>query len=128
MSRINNLRSKIESLDAEEQDNCIIDDDVDVGIPIATFSFGAKPEAVMQPVTAAPKSSFSFRAKAQRGITPAVDGESYTIKRCYQYRLSTLRKLNELKANHSDVNVYLNTIIDKAISYYYDYVFSRSSS
>lgn len=60
-----------------------------------------------------------------RGLTPEIDGEKLCIKRSYQYRESTLRKLNELKAVHPDVNVYLNTIIDASINHYYDYIMNQ---
>ncbi|GKX68998.1 hypothetical protein [Inconstantimicrobium mannanitabidum] len=60
-----------------------------------------------------------------RGLTPEIEGERLCIKRSYQYRESTLRKLNELKAVHPDVNVYLNTIIDAAINHYYDYIMNQ---
>lgn len=37
------------------------------------------------------------------------------------------KKLNELKADNSNVNVYLNKIVDEAISFYYEHTFSRST-
>lgn len=57
-----------------------------------------------------------------RGLTPAVNGESFDIKRCYQFRASTLKKLNKIKGESDNVNIYLNEIIDQAICHYYDYV------
>ena len=60
-----------------------------------------------------------------RGLTPAVDGESFSVKRCYQFRPSTLKKLNQLKGECDDFNIYLNEIIDQAICYYHDYVFNK---
>ncbi|WP_139905482.1 hypothetical protein [Clostridium thermarum] len=60
------------------------------------------------------------------GTTPAIDGEHFTLKRGYQLRPSTLRKLNELKSKHPDVNVYLNTILDAAIQHYYDYIINKN--
>lgn len=60
--------------------------------------------------------------KSTKGITPSIDGEPFNIKRGYQFRESTIRMLNELKLNHQDVNVYLNTIVDAAIRNYYDYI------
>ncbi|GIM28428.1 hypothetical protein CPJCM30710_10940 [Clostridium polyendosporum] len=57
------------------------------------------------------------------GITPPIDGEAFDIRRTYQLRESTVRKLNELKAAHPDINVYLNTILDDAINHYYKYIF-----
>lgn len=38
-------------------------------------------------------------------------------------RPSTVRKLNSLKAEHPDVNVLFNTIVDMAVSHYYNYIF-----
>ncbi|EQB89546.1 hypothetical protein J2Z44_002799 [Clostridium punense] len=64
---------------------------------------------------------------APNGITPPIDGEHFDIKRGYTFRKSTLRKLNELKAAHPDVNVYLSTIIDEAINHYFNYVFLENN-
>lgn len=61
-------------------------------------------------------------------ITPSVDNEPFIYKRGYQFRESTLRMLNELKARHPDVNVYFNTIIDEAIRYYYKNIFDNNES
>lgn len=124
-----NTKPQIESLDGCEPDNCFIDGDVDVGIPIVSFRFGTKPAEPPQPMANTTNTAFTFNTKAlkanTRDATPAIDVECFNIKRCYQYKQSTVRKLNELKTKHSDVNVYLSTIIDEAISYYYDYVFTR---
>lgn len=60
------------------------------------------------------------------GMTTPIDGEAFTIKRGYQFRESTLKKLNELKA-HAGINTYFNEIIDTAICYYYDAVFKNKS-
>ena len=54
------------------------------------------------------------------GATPPIDGEAFDIKRCYNFRKSTIRKLNELKAKHPDVNAYLCTILDEAINVFYN--------
>lgn len=62
------------------------------------------------------------------GITPPVDGEPFGIKRTYPLRKSTIRKLNELKAAHPDVNAYLSTILDAAIVHYYNYIFLEGGS
>lgn len=60
-----------------------------------------------------------------RGLTPAVNGESFNIKRCYQFRASTLKKLNQIKGESDNVNIYLNEIIDQAICFYYDSIFNN---
>lgn len=56
------------------------------------------------------------------GRTPPVDGEVFDMLRTYTLRRSTVRILSEIKAIHVDHNVYLNTIVDEAIRYYYDYL------
>lgn len=131
--------NNVEILDAYEvEDEGFIDGDFTGGKTLATFSFGTSkdsqantaataPLVTNKAAAASPLSSLSFRV-SQRGLTPAVDGELYTIKRCYQFRPSTIRKLNELKANHADFNVYLNTIIDEAISYYYQHAMAKKSN
>lgn len=57
-----------------------------------------------------------------RGLTPAINGELFDIKRCYQFRPSTLKKLNQIKGESDNINIYLNEIIDQAICHYYDYI------
>ena len=59
------------------------------------------------------------------GTTPPIDGEYFTIKRGYKLRPSTVRRLHEIKAGHSNINIYMNTIIDKAINHYYEEVFLK---
>ncbi|EDT83771.1 hypothetical protein EXN65_20240 [Clostridium botulinum] len=61
------------------------------------------------------------------GTTPPVDGEAFTIKRTYLFRKSTIRKLNQLKANSEDINIYLNTIVDAAINHYFKCVINNKS-
>lgn len=65
---------------------------------------------------------------SSRGLTPPINGEYYTVKRSYAMRPSTVRKLNALKAEHPDVNVLFNTIVDMAISHYYDYIFNENGT
>lgn len=60
------------------------------------------------------------------GRTPSVDGEIYDMVRTYTLRRSTVRILSKIKAIHSDDNVYLNTIVDEAIRYYYEYLKSTN--
>ena len=56
------------------------------------------------------------------GRTPSVDGEAFDMVRSYTLRRSTVRILSKIKVIHSDDNVYLNTIVDEAIRYYYEYL------
>ena len=39
----------------------------------------------------------SFQHSKIRGLTPPINGEKFDIKRSYQFRASTLKKLNQLK-------------------------------
>jgi hypothetical protein len=59
------------------------------------------------------------------GITPPVDGEYFEVSRTFKFRRSTVRMLNRLKAEHEDENVYLSSIVDEAIRYYYGVVLGR---
>jgi hypothetical protein len=126
MTKSKNFKSKPQHLDSNEEDvDGFIDGDVNIGKPIMSFSFA--PEPIQAPKPAAPaNASFGKMSfyPSQRGATPPKDGETFTLSRCYKFRPSTLRKLNELKAQHSDVNVYLNTIIDEAILHYHEHIFS----
>ncbi|EES49924.1 hypothetical protein NE172_03580 [Clostridium botulinum] len=56
------------------------------------------------------------------GSTPPIDGEAANIKRSYTLRKSTVRKINELKSIHSDINVCVSTIVDIAIAYYHEHI------
>ncbi len=86
------------------------------GIPIASFDFSE--EAVKQPL------ADNRRFKTMPNVlTPSIDGEAFIIKRTYTIRESTARMLNEIKAVHPDVNVYMNTIVDAAIRHYYEFIF-----
>jgi hypothetical protein len=132
--------ANVESLDAYDIDeDGFIEGDLNIGKPIASFSFGSNTGMVnnikateQQFVSNKPggilkNDNMTFKPSS-RGLTPPIDGEQFTIKRCYQFRPSTVRKLNELKAKHPDVNAYLNSILDEAISYYYDHIFKENGS
>ena len=56
------------------------------------------------------------------GATPILDGETPDVKRTYTLRASTVRKVNELKSIHSDINVCVSTIVDRALEHYYKYI------
>ncbi len=56
------------------------------------------------------------------GSTPPIDGEAANIKRSYTLRKSTVRKINELKSIHPDINVCVSTIVDIAIAYYHEHI------
>jgi hypothetical protein len=129
----------VESLDAcDFEEEGFMDGDVVIGNAIETFNFGmsanllSNEEANKLPAatnfikdTNTTPASNPFIPNA-RGFTPPIDGEAFTLKRGYQLRPSTLRKLNELKTKHPDVNVYLNTVLDAAIFHYYNYIFNEN--
>ena len=60
------------------------------------------------------------------GITPPIDGEFFEVRRSYSFRKSTIIKLNQIKGTSSDYNIYMNTIIDSAICFYYNHVMKKS--
>ncbi|NFG22564.1 hypothetical protein FDF11_16065 [Clostridium botulinum] len=60
------------------------------------------------------------------GSTPPIDGEAANIKRSYTLRKSTVRKINELKSIHPDINVCVSTIVDMAIDYYHEHIINNN--
>ena len=56
------------------------------------------------------------------GMAPPIDGEYLDVKRTYMLRSSTVRKLNELKSIHPEINTYVSTIVDIAIAHYYNHI------
>ncbi|NRT75142.1 hypothetical protein [Clostridium beijerinckii] len=62
------------------------------------------------------------RTPLPNGATPAIDGEIPNIKRSYTLRSSTIRKINELKSIHPDLNICVSTIVDIAINYYHNHI------
>jgi hypothetical protein len=128
------LFTDVESLDADEiEEDGFSEGDVNFGTPIAVFNFeGAaqleRDNRATQQQKASVKTTGSAicdvqtHKSAPRGITPPIDGEEFSLKRSYQMRPSTVRKLSELRAKHPDVNVYLNSILDAAVIHYYSYI------
>ena len=108
-----------------------------VGKPIAQFDFSNSflpilnmpaehPNTEPAKIAEQPKLVDNRTLQKQfNGATPAIDGESFKITRGFTFRVSTIRKLNELKAFHPDENAYLSTIIDNALCHYYDYIFKE---
>ena len=48
-------------------------------------------------ITKEPQNLSAFPVQKIRGLTPKIDGEAFDVKRCYQFRASTIKKLNQLK-------------------------------
>ncbi|MGG7153283.1 hypothetical protein ACQPUR_21925, partial [Clostridium neonatale] len=62
------------------------------------------------------------RTPIVNGCAPPIDGEFLAVKRTYMLRASTVRKINELKSIHPELNTYVSTIVDIAIAHYYDHI------
>ena len=56
------------------------------------------------------------RAPIVNGCAPPINGEFLDVKRTYMLRSSTVRKINELKSIHPELNTYVSTIVDMAIA------------
>ena len=61
------------------------------------------------------------------GMAPPINGEHLDIKRTYMLRASTVRKINELKSIHPELNTYVSTIVDLAIAHYYEHISNGGS-
>lgn len=59
---------------------------------------------------------------------PSIDGETPTIKRSYTLRSSTIRKINELKSIHPDINVCVSSIVDIAIDHYHNHIVNEDGT
>jgi hypothetical protein len=109
---------------------------------LSSFSFTSEPEPTSPEASNAVK-AFEFNVSSPAAetlidnrkfkteantATPAIEGEAYTISRFYKLRYSTAKMLNEIKAAHDDVNVYMNTIVDEAIRYYYSFLFEKEKN
>lgn len=68
------------------------------------------------------------RTPVANGAAPPIDGESPTIKRSYTLRSSTIRKINELKSIHPDINVCVSSIVDIAISHYHNHILNEGGT
>jgi hypothetical protein len=137
---MNKNTSAIECLDEYDiEEEGFIEGDMDTGKVLSTFSFGMcadskndKDSSIQSTVHLNTDEKLAAQPQtytsSPRGLTPPINGEYFTVKRSYAMRPSTVRKLNELKATHPDVNVLFNTIIDMAISHYYDYIFKYNGT
>jgi len=59
-------------------------------------------------------------------VCPPIDRDYLYVKRTYMLRASTVRKINELKSIHPEINTYVSSIVDIAIAYYYNYIVNES--
>ncbi len=101
--------------------------DVPAGTPVAQFNFENDSDSFGFKSSQYITDTRKLKSKPN-GKTPPVDGESFEINRTFTLRKSTVRHLSELKAAHPDINVYLNSIVDKALNHYYDYIFNKNGS
>ena len=62
------------------------------------------------------------KSSIANGAAPPIDCEALNYKRTYMLRESTVRKLNELKGAHYDINIYVSAIVDAAICNYHKFV------
>jgi hypothetical protein len=60
------------------------------------------------------------------GITPPVDGKYYEATQTFLFHRSNVRMLNKLKSEHENENVYLSSIVDMALKFYYRHVLGEN--
>lgn len=134
--------------DDDEINDCFsFDESIPEGNQVASFSFGSSNNNPISPKISEKKQESKIQStitttkeitkekihdnrnnKFANGITPPIDGESLNIRRTYLLRASTIKKINELVACSDDINVYVSTIVDKAISHYHDYIINQGGS
>ncbi|MBC8060599.1 MAG: hypothetical protein H7Y18_08030 [Clostridiaceae bacterium] len=143
------INNSIQELAYEEQieENGICELPV-TGIPVAQFSFAndssqsdapmiKKADTLSSDLTGPLElkdkkvmniNDISSKRTYAYGITPPVNGEYFDTRRSFSFRKSTVRMLNELKAADPDINIYLNSIVDRALRHYYEYVIKEKDS
>lgn len=62
------------------------------------------------------------------GSIPSINDEIPDTRRCYILRSSTVRKINEIKNNHSSLNVCVSTIVDLAVDCYYNHLLNNHNN
>ena len=67
------------------------------------------------------------KAPIVNGMAPPINEEFLDVKRTYMLRASTVRKINELKSIHPELNTYVSTIVDLAIAHYYEHIINGGS-
>jgi hypothetical protein len=98
------------------------------GTVLTSFSFATEPEPLPVDIKAEIPDKLIDNRKLQtqpNGITPPVDGEFFEVKRTFLFRRSTVRLLNKLKGEHENENVYLSSIVDEAIRFYYGHMMDK---
>ena len=118
----------------ESQDLLSFDSEADLGECITSFNFcdnadaNSNTSSDIKPAIAISNNTESQDLFDNRiipianGATPILDGEIPDVKRTYTLRASTVRKLNELKGIHPDINACVSTIVDRALEHYYKYI------
>lgn len=131
----------------ENNDICSFSDIVpNDGICISSFSFGEdfsndtsvisttinKTEnsnaSTMSTENTSSNNTMSFNNRitpVSYGAAPPIDGEAANIKRSYTLRASTIRKINELKSIHPEINVCVSSIVDIAIDHYHNHIINE---
>lgn len=85
--------------------------------------------AVTQNISSPAKDIFdNRRTPVANGAAPPIDGEAPTIKRTYTLRSSTIRKINELKSIHPDINVCVSSIVDIALDHYHNHIVNEGGN
>jgi hypothetical protein len=118
-----------ERVDMEEEVEDGFSEDVEItGTVLTSFSFTTEPEPLpMDSEVKIPEKLIDNRKLQTQanGVTPPVDGEFFEVKRTFMFRRSTVKLLNKLKAENENENVYLSSIVDEAIRYYYGHVLGK---
>jgi hypothetical protein len=115
--------NEIFCFDSEETDlNGIVEGFVPAGEVVSSFSFDD-----MDKESDCDEKLVDNRKlqKQPYGRTPVVDGEKFEVSRTFLFRRSTVRMLNKLKAENEDENIYLSSIVDEAVRWYYGFVFEK---
>lgn len=97
-------------------------DDKNEGTLVTAFSFNDEGGAS----AASEKIYDNRKTPIANTAIPSVNNEYFNINRTYRLRMSTIRKLNELKLSNDNLSIAISEIVDTAINYYHNYFFNKN--
>ena len=100
--------------DEAKEENAVFDKEKEEAQPVTKINFSS------------PHLQDNRHNPQPNGITHPIDGEFFEVRRSYSFRKSTIIKLNQIKGTSHDYNIYMNTILDNAICFYYDHIMKKS--
>ncbi|MBE6049158.1 MAG: hypothetical protein E7214_00460 [Clostridium sp.] len=123
-------RKYIESVNENEEESieeCCFDGVViPEGEIITTFDFSGDDDFNIKQNNS--KATHPIKNIPLNKVNTSMPDDNKNMRRTYILKGSTIRKLNEIKSFHPNLNILISTIVDNAISYYYDLLINKKEN